>query len=159
MKKPSPSPETFSCALATGMAMAVSPAVSHAQETDDRAVQEKVTVTGSRIKRIDIEGPSPVSVITRDEIDATGDISVAEVLRGSVWNSFGSFKQRSGSSAQSQSTVSLRGLGPERTLVLIDGRRISGSPTFDSGATQNLNVIPLAAVGDTTDRRVRTTGQ
>ena len=146
MKKPSPSPETFSCALATGMAMAVSPAVSHAQETDDRAVQEKVTVTGSRIKRIDIEGPSPVSVITRDEIDATGDISVAEVLRGSVWNSFGSFKQRSGSSAQSQSTVSLRGLGPERTLVLIDGRRISGSPTFGSGAAQNLNVIPLAAV-------------
>jgi iron complex outermembrane receptor protein len=97
------------------------PAATLAQ--DDVAVQDKVTVTGSRIKRVDIEGPSPVSVISREDIDATGDISVAEVLRGSSFNSFGSFKQRSGSSAQSQSVVSLRGLGGTRTLVLLDGRR------------------------------------
>jgi iron complex outermembrane receptor protein len=133
-------------ALTAGVAASFvgAPAASFAE--DDVAVQEKVTVTGSRIKRVDIEGPSPVAVISRDDIDATGDISVAEVLRGSVWNSFGSFKQRSGSSAQSQSTVSLRGLGPTRTLVLIDGRRMAGSPTFGAGSAQNLNVIPLAAV-------------
>ena len=133
-------------ALTAGVAASFvgAPAASFAE--DDVAVQEKVTVTGSRIKRVDIEGPSPVAVISRDDIDATGDISVAEVLRGSVWNSFGSFKQRSGSSAQSQSTVSLRGLGPTRTLVLIDGRRMAGAPTFGAGSAQNLNVIPLAAV-------------
>ncbi len=134
-------------ALATGVAVtAGSPGTSLAQEREDPALQEKVTVTGSRIKQVDIEGPSPVSIITRDDIDATGDISVAEVLRGSVWNTFGSYKQRSGSTAQSQSTVSLRGLGPERTLVLLDGRRMAGSPTVFAGAAQNLNVIPLAAV-------------
>jgi iron complex outermembrane receptor protein len=113
---------------------------------DDVAVQDKVTVTGSRIKRVDIEGPSPISVISREDIDATGDISVAEVLRGSSFNSFGSFKQRSGSSAQSQAAVSLRGLGSQRTLVLIDGRRITGAPALGAGSATNLNTIPLAAV-------------
>jgi len=133
-------------ALTAGVAASFvgAPAATLAQ--DDVAVQDKVTVTGSRIKRVDIEGPSPVSVISREDIDATGDISVAEVLRGSSFNSFGSFKQRSGSSAQSQSVVSLRGLGGTRTLVLLDGRRITGSPTFGSGAATNLNTIPLAAV-------------
>ena len=133
-------------ALTAGVAASFAGAPAALFAEDDVAVQEKVTVTGSRIKRVDIEGPSPVAVISRDDIDATGDISVAEVLRGSVWNSFGSFRQSSGSSAQSQSAVSLRGLGSQRTLVLIDGRRMSGSPTNGAGSTQNLNVIPLAAV-------------
>ena len=121
-------------ALTAGVAASFvgAPAATLAQ--DDVAVQDKVTVTGSRIKRVDIEGPSPISVISREDIDASGEISVAEVLRGSSFNTFGSFRQRSGSSAQSQSVVSLRGLGGQRTLVLIDGRRITGSPTFGSGS-------------------------
>jgi iron complex outermembrane receptor protein len=133
-------------ALTAGVAASFvgAPAATLAQ--DDVAVQDKVTVTGSRIKRVDIEGPSPISVISREDIDASGEISVAEVLRGSSFNSFGSFRQRSGSSAQSQSVVSLRGLGGQRTLVLLDGRRITGSPTFGSGSATNLNTIPLAAV-------------
>jgi iron complex outermembrane receptor protein len=120
------------------------PLAAHAE--DDVAVQEKVTVTGSRIKRVDIEGPSPITVISREDIDATGDISVSDVLRGTTFNSFGSFKSSSGSSAQSQATVSLRGLGAEKTLVLIDGRRVAGSPTFGAGSAANLNTLPLAAV-------------
>ncbi|KPK59300.1 MAG: hypothetical protein AMJ59_11455 [Gammaproteobacteria bacterium SG8_31] len=133
-------------ALTAGVAASFvgAPAATLAQ--DDVAVQDKVTVTGSRIKRVDIEGPSPVSVISREDIDASGDISVAEVLRGSAFNTFGSFKSSSGSSAQSQNVVSLRGLGGQRTLVLLDGRRITGSPTFGSGSATNLTTIPLAAV-------------
>ena len=87
---------------------------------DDVAVQDKVTVTGSRIKRVDIEGPSPITVISREDIEASGEISVPEVMRGSSFNSLGSFRQRSGSTAQSQSVVSP---GGQRTLVLMDGRR------------------------------------
>ena len=60
-------------------------------------------------------------------------------------NVAGSFYERSGSSAGSQSTVSLRGLGSGRTLVLIDGRRIPGSPKLD-GASANINMLPTAAV-------------
>ncbi|MGD2032071.1 MAG: TonB-dependent receptor plug domain-containing protein, partial [Gammaproteobacteria bacterium] len=133
-------------ALTAGVAASFvgAPAATLAQ--DDVAVQDKVTVTGSRIKRVDIEGPSPVSVISREDIDASGEISVAEVLRGSSFNTFGSFRNSSGSSAQSQNVVSLRGLGGQRTLVLLDGRRITGSPTFGAGSATNLTTIPLAAV-------------
>jgi len=133
-------------ALTAGVAASFVGAPASALAQDDVAVQDKVTVTGSRIKRVDIEGPSPVTVISRDDIDTTGDISVADVLRESVYNTQGSFRPSSGSSAQSQATVNLRGLGATRTLVLIDGRRITGSPTFGAGSAANLNTIPLAAV-------------
>jgi iron complex outermembrane receptor protein len=113
---------------------------------DDVLVQEKVTVTGSRIKRVDTEGPAPISVITREDIDASGEIAIADILRQQSFNSFGSFRQRSGATAQSQAVVNMRGLGGQRTLVLLDGRRVTGSPTFNGGAAVNLNTIPLAAV-------------
>jgi iron complex outermembrane receptor protein len=132
-------------ALTAGVAASFAGAPAATLAQDDVAVQDKVTVTGSRIKRIDIEGPNPVSVISREDIDASGQISVAEVLRKSSFNSFGSFVQSSGSNQQSTSTVSLRGLGSQRTLVLIDGRRTAGAPTW-SGDRANLNAIPLAAV-------------
>ena len=73
---------------------ALTPFVAVAQ--DDVAVLDRVEVTGSRIKRIDIEGPLPVTTISREEIDASGEISVAEVLRGTAYNSFGSWKPTSG---------------------------------------------------------------
>ncbi|HUO82441.1 MAG TPA: TonB-dependent receptor plug domain-containing protein, partial [Gammaproteobacteria bacterium] len=135
-------------ALSAGVAASFigAPQMAAAQDDEDVADQGLITVTGSRIQRVDIEGPSPVAVISREDIEATGDISVAEVLRGSTFNQFGSFKTRSGSSAQSSSTVSLRGLGSTRTLVLLDGRRISGAPNFGAGSAQNLNTIPIAAV-------------
>jgi iron complex outermembrane receptor protein len=146
MTESNPVRDAVRYALTAGVAASFvgAPAATLAQ--DDVAVQEKVTVTGSRIKRVDIEGPAPITVISREDIDATGDISVAEVLRGASFNSFGSFKQRSGSSAQSQNFVSLRGLGGQRTLVLLDGRRVTGAPNGFGGAGTNLSTIPLAAV-------------
>ncbi|MGB5622528.1 MAG: TonB-dependent receptor, partial [Gammaproteobacteria bacterium] len=87
-------------ALTAGVAASFVGAPASALAQDDVAVQDKVTVTGSRIKRVDIEGPSAVTVINRDDIDSSGEISVAEVLRSSTYNTFGSFKQRSGSTAQ-----------------------------------------------------------
>lgn len=117
---------------------------ARAEDAKEEAV-ERVEVTGSRIKRIEIEGPSPVTTITREDIEKTGDVSVGDVLRNSTFNTFGSFRETSGSTALSQSTVGLRGLGSERTLVLIDGRRIAGSPVL-GGGSQNLNTIPMAAV-------------
>jgi iron complex outermembrane receptor protein len=133
-------------ALAAGMAGVISISPTYAQdETDELAVQEKITVTGSRIKRADYEGPLPVTVITREEIDASGEISVAEVLRTQTFNSFGSDKQQSGSSSGSVNTISMRGLGPWYTLVLVNGRRMASAPTYAT-SVQNLSMIPMAAV-------------
>lgn len=111
---------------------------------DEGKTMERIEVTGSRIKRADVEGSLPITVIDRQDIDASGDTNVADFLRNTTFNSFGSFRPQSGSSAQSFAEVSLRGLGGSRTLVLIDGRRAPVSPTTGSG--QDLNSIPLAAV-------------
>lgn len=108
---------------------------------------DQVEVTGSRIKRSQAEGPLPIVAISRDQIELSGEIGVAELLRGQSFNSFGSFTPTSGTSGGGQggSKIDLRGLGSERTLVLIDGRRLPNSPGF-SGAEQNVNVIPLVMV-------------
>ncbi|MGI2260013.1 TonB-dependent receptor plug domain-containing protein [Shewanella sp. GXUN23E] len=121
--------------------------VALAQEAASGANVERIEVTGSRIQRTDMETSSPVTVIDRAEIDASGVATVSDFVRNLASNSFGSFRDASGfgSGQSSQSTVSLRGLGASRTLVLIDGRRMGTSVAF-GGGTQNLNVVPMAAV-------------
>jgi iron complex outermembrane recepter protein len=106
---------------------------------------ERVEITGSRIKRTDVEGPNPISIVSRADLDAAGEISVADFLRNNVYNSFGSTRESSGSATGSQSTVSLRGLGSAYTLVLLDGRRITPSGAL-SGASANINMIPTSAI-------------
>ncbi|TPH19160.1 TonB-dependent receptor [Litorilituus lipolyticus] len=126
-----------------GSAAAISAPAFAADEGAEEV--EKIEVTGSRIKRSDLEGASPVTVITTEDMKIEGNLTVADALRNSNLNSFGSFSERSGSSAQSQATIDLRGAGSDRTLVLIDGKRFPGSPTL-GGSSANLNAIPMAAV-------------
>jgi iron complex outermembrane receptor protein len=126
----------------------------YAQDSDKKLVKlEEVQVTGSRIRRVDVEGPSPVSTYDKDYIRSTGAMNVADFLnllpqtysgigagRSSTPNDLNpEFGQRTetttppfnfvlGASAAPPgqtgvSGVSLRGLGAGSTLVLIDGRR------------------------------------
>ena len=130
-------------ALIGGAAVAaVIPAYAADEATDED--EQRIEVTGSRIKRTDLEGALPVTVIDREDIDMSGDVSVADLLRSTTFNTFGSFRPQSGSSAQSVATVDLRGLGSSRTLVLIDGRRAPKGPSI--GSSSDINTIPLAAV-------------
>ena len=116
-----------------------------AQDNEEDADVEEVTVTGSRIATSEFTGAQPVIIIDQEAIARSGELGVAEVLRKMPINVSGSFYERSGSSAGSQAQVSLRGLGAGRTLVLIDGRRIPGSPKLD-GASANINMLPTAAI-------------
>lgn len=102
-------------------------------------------VTGSRIRRIDMEEARPAVVITREDIELSGRESVADVLRNNPVNSLGSSRERSGSPWIGQATIDLHGLGANRTLVLLDGRRMPRSPVTANQAV-DLNIIPLAAV-------------
>ncbi|MDC0980366.1 TonB-dependent receptor [Bdellovibrionales bacterium] len=104
---------------------------------------EKLKVTGSHIKRIDIEGPSPILVIDRDDLDRTGYNSVSDVLRDTTVNSFGSARERSGSNAAGVAHVNLRGMGSAHTLVLLNGKRL---PVDAVTGAVDLNLIPMAAV-------------
>ena len=130
---------TTACMLALGALIAPSVFAQQAASTDNQLV-----ITGSRLKTAATEGASPVTIIDRTAIEASGQISVAELLRDSNFSSFGNTKPQSGSSAQALSDIDLRGLGSSRTLVLVDGRRISKAPF--TGSVQDLNQIPLAAV-------------
>lgn len=122
----------------------------NAQETPDEEeaqVTERISVTGSRIKRVDMESVSPVTVITFEDIELSGDTTVADVMRNSSVNSFGSFRGQSGygAGAGASSEVNLRGLGSGATLVLVDGRRLPGVG-YDGGSTADLSMIPMAIV-------------
>lgn len=127
--------------LLAGTAAALAMPAAYAAEDEEG---EKVTITGSRIKRTDVEGSLPVTVIDREQIEMSGDTNVADLLRNTSFNSFGSIRPQSGNSAQSVAELSLRGLGGGRTLILIDGRRLPKSA--NTGSIANLNAVPLAAV-------------
>ncbi|QNA88177.1 TonB-dependent receptor [Massilia sp. Dwa41.01b] len=116
------------------------------QATTPAAAQkvERVEVTGTRIKRADAEGALPVTVIKREELEASGSTTVAEFMRTSTFSSAGNFRPQSGSSAQSFAGIDLRGLGSQRTLVLLDGRRLPKAPNV--GDSADLNTVPMAAV-------------
>lgn len=119
-----------------------------AQAQADTQQLQRVEVTGSNIKRIDAETVSPVEVITRDQIERTGQPTAADVLRNLPSN-MGSFGESfSNSFAPGAAGISLRGLGQKTTLVLLNGRRVAGY-----GFAQNLqdtfvdlNSIPSSAV-------------
>ncbi|MFS1423404.1 TonB-dependent receptor plug domain-containing protein [Shewanella sp. 10N.286.48.B5] len=129
---------------ATAVATTSTFSVSAAEEAQVDKV-ERIEVTGSRIKRTDLEGSSPITTIDAAAIEKTGEMSVADVLRRSNLNTFGSFSESSGSTWQSQSNINLRGAGADRTLVLLNGKRMPGSPTM-GGTAVNLNTIPTAAI-------------
>lgn len=117
---------------------------------EDSPVQlDKVEVTGSHIKRVDTEGPSPVVVIGESEIEQSGAASLSELLNDLAMSNGESFDQKYvGSFSPGTSSVNLRGLGSSSTLVLINGRRVANH-SFASELTNSfvdLNSIPLAAI-------------
>ena len=97
---------------------------------------ETIQVTGSHIRRTDVEGPSPVIVIDREAIEASGFNDVGSLLRANTSSPFGG----------NGSTVSLRGLGSERTLILIDGQRAPKNGSSYGARSATANFVPLAAV-------------
>ena len=128
--------------LATALALAF-PCVAQAQPQPQEV--EKLEITGSRVKRADVEGALPVTVITRQDIEASGQATVAELIRDSPFTTTGNFRPQSGFSQQGTSEVNLRGLGGRRTLVLVDGHRIAKA-AMAGGEYVDMNSIPLAAV-------------
>ncbi|MEP7295976.1 MAG: TonB-dependent receptor [Burkholderiales bacterium] len=110
---------------------------------------QRVEVTGSRIKRVDTETASPVQVITRDQIDRSGAKSVSELLTSVPASNTGSFNENAVASfTPGAAGVSLRGLGAQATLILINGRRVAPFGFAQGGQTTfvDVNSIPLEVV-------------
>jgi iron complex outermembrane receptor protein len=108
-----------------------------------------VEITGSRLKRTDAETPSPVDVITRADIERSGQQTLSDVVRSIAADNNGSIGLGNVSGfAMGSSGVALRGLAVNATLVLINGRRMVSYGLADDVQRTfvNLSVIPLDIV-------------
>ncbi len=139
-------------ALLTGAAMtALSVPVASAAENESDEDENTVTITGSRIKRTEVEGPSPIVVIDAQSMMDQGFSNVFEAVQSLTSNtgtSFGGQANGSNNFSANAETVNLRGMGPNRTLILLNGRRVSNYPRPYNSQNNvfNLNTIPFAAV-------------
>ena len=109
---------------------------------DDENMIEEVVVTGSRIKRADFTSNAPVATIGSDQIDITGTINT-ESLLNTMPQMVPGFDRTSNNPGNGTATVDLRGLGTNRTLVLVNGTR--ANPTTQGG-TVDINNIPAALI-------------
>ncbi|MGH8852297.1 MAG: TonB-dependent receptor plug domain-containing protein, partial [Casimicrobiaceae bacterium] len=139
--------------VGVGGLAALAGAPAYGQTTGQPAVKEKIEVTGSSIRRVEGEGALPVQVLTHDDIEKSGAQSVMDLMdRLSAAQSIGNFNNTlgEGTTLVGFNGVSLRGLGTQRSLVLIDGRRTApyalSNTSSPSAAGVDLNSIPLSAI-------------
>jgi iron complex outermembrane recepter protein len=137
------------CSLYANAAAAVagmsSAALAQDQPASEPAIQE-VVVTGSRITQPGLEAISPVTAVSSEELKMQGTTRVEDLLNNLPQVNPGQGSNIS-NAATGTATVDLRGLGPQRTLVLINGRRLMpGEPTNNGTGEADLNQIPAALV-------------
>lgn len=124
-------------ALLSGVTAATLSVPSTFAAEEDSSKVERVEVTGSRIKRTDLETASPISVFSSADIAASGAVTLEDFVQNIPAINGGAEGSSVNNGSRGYATASLRGLGSGRTLVLINGRR------FASG---DLNSIPTAYV-------------
>ena len=139
----------MACAAAAAPTFAQTAAAPAAAASAAPEQIQRVEVTGSRIKQIDLEGASPIQVINREDIRKTGVTSVQQLINNMTSTSSGASTDISASNsfAPGASQASLRNLGAQATLVLLNGRRLPNFPLPDFQVTfANLDSIPLSAI-------------
>jgi iron complex outermembrane receptor protein len=124
----------------TGSAFAQDPAATSETETTEL---DRIEVTGSRIKRAEVETSQPIFSLSREDIQAQGLTSVGDVIQNLTANG-STLNTTFNNGGNGETRVSLRNLGSNRTLVLVNGRRWVGGTGL--GGAVDLNTIPTAAV-------------
>ena len=137
-------------AAALGAALLSTGAIAQTA-TDNSAPAQltEIVVTGSHIARIDTETPSPIQVITADDLKNSGYTNTQEVLKNLTANGQGTLSQSfSGAFASGAAGIALRGLNVGYTLTLIDGHRMAPYPIGDDGQRSFVDIasIPFDSV-------------
>ena len=135
--------DAITFALAVGTTAAAGTGIAVAQEGEKATTLDRIEVTGSRIKRADIETSQPIFSLSRDDITAQGLTSVGDVIQNITANG-STLNSTFNNGGNGETRVSLRNLGANRTLVLVNGRRWIGGTGL--GGAVDLNTIPSAAV-------------
>ncbi len=127
------------------LALSLQPGQALAQ-ADDQADSEleEITVTGTRIKDANLSGAAPVVVLDAEAIKVTGNVSIGDVLQDLTVNSNG-INVQANNGGNGSTRINLRGVGEERTLVLVNGRRHVLSPQGVAWSV-DLNAIPLSVI-------------
>lgn len=133
-------------AAATAAEPAAVAPVAAPQAPSDATVAEtdSIIVTGSRIVRPNIDSPSPIASIAGGEFFQTGNVNIGDVLNQlpQLHNTFSSSNSTRFIGTQGLNLLDLRGLGTQRTLVLINGRRQVTSALLSTGNEVDTNTIP-----------------
>jgi iron complex outermembrane receptor protein len=115
-----------------------------AMQDTRRSVQEDIVVTGSRIRRKDLTGPAPVVVYSREQIQATGRTNIGEFLQ-TIPEQSNAIGRGTNNGGSGEIRVSLRGIGPQATLVLLNGHRmVAGGTGADNSV--DLSAIPTNVI-------------
>ena len=123
------------------LSAAVLPALSLAQSNaDEEEVVEEIVVTGSRIPRRDFTAPSPIFTVDREQLMNSSQPTLEETLNKmpQIQPDFG---RASNNPGDGQAHINLRGLGANRTLVMLNGRRLAPSGI---GSSVDVNNLPQA---------------
>lgn len=147
-----PRPLCAALLLAVALPAAAQDAGAEADARTEASTLETVTVTGSRIKRTDVEQALPVTVVRKEEIEAQGITSAEQLMQflNVASNSADSLAANSGIAPPDTrgnngvSGANLRGQGADATLVLLNGRRVATHGL--AGQVADLNSIPFAAI-------------
>jgi outer membrane receptor protein involved in Fe transport len=118
--------------IALGLMLAAAPAFAQDQNDSEEGAAgpaPTITVTGSRIARPNIEGASPVTVLNQEQIQLTGTTTLESILNELPQLIPGNTRVSNNAGGQRFATLDLRGLGPGRTLILLNGERLPASST------------------------------
>jgi len=147
---------TMRALVATLLALAATGVPAQEKPSDSAtagAVLEEVVITGSRITLPNMTSTSPIQVVTQKDIQTAGKIDISDVmlqLPQNFNNSFTDFNNRTSglTTAGGIATADLRGLGPQRTLVLVNGRRLGAADpnTANPNPAADLDQIPTALI-------------
>ncbi len=131
--------------LPAGIALALAPAFASAQEAKGTTDLDRISVTGSRIRGASVETQQPILTMTRESLEKQGFSSVADVLNN-LTSAGSPAISRSESLASGENVggyyVDIRNLGAQRTLVLMNGKRLGAT----TAGYQDLSQIPMSAV-------------
>ncbi len=116
-------------------------AQEQAKEGEEAKKVERIEVTGSRIKRTDMETASPVLSLDREALAQTGKVSIGDILQ-KIPAAGAALNTAFNNGGDGSTNMDLRNLGSQRLLVLVNGRRWISS----LGSTVDLNTIPTAAI-------------
>ena len=134
--------------VAVGSACVPAGALAQSSAPGAAPPRERIDITGSNIPRVEGETGLPVQIITRGELERGGVQTAQDILeRVSANQSFGSWNDAKGvgDTRAGFTSASLRGLGSERTLVLLNGRRLAPY-ALTGGQSVDLSGIPVSAI-------------